>query len=1275
MALAIFYGCSHSGGSFFVDQLTNKNITSKEAVIDGQGRLSTISFSSGAKIEALEENTLTPGIVVPVVEQKMNVQNTAFFKNSSNSEVYFYKITAFFNPTNTVKAKTYVTTTEKPFKIKVPKPKNSRGVAFVGIKESDSDPWRYFSLSDTQEILANMAGVRFAGKNTGEYSFDIFRLGTQFSLVTYGDDERSKLPDTFVSSLIASSTASISVKNGKYLDDLRIKGILKGKKLDSIKPTDFRARITYRNNLADEAPLRVNNTNVIQQNKADRTVPGNTYVHSFDVDSISGYNLNDSDGEFSFTLNLSGVDVQRFPTGFLIEFYNKVDSEKILPYIYSEFYTFETREKQNEPEPQPQIAEEFSITYNLDGGTIVSTNPMGYNTASETFTLKEPTKEGYRFIGWTGSNGDTPQKDLSVVQGSKSNMSFNANYELITYNITYELDGGQTSKGNPTSYDVTSATIILNNPTKEGCRFVGWTGSNGDTPQTTLVIEKGSIGNRTYSANYTTANYVLTYNLDGGIVTPVNPTGYNSASETFTLNEPTKEGYTFIGWTGSNGDIPQKDLTIIQGSKSDRTYTANYTLIVYSIAYELNGGVLGTSNPISYDVTSSTIVLNNPTREGYTFTGWSGSNGNTPQTTLILEKGSTGSKSFTANWSKNSYNVTLAKGTGIADVTGDGMHEYGSTVTASCTMVDGYEFDFWAGNNTESTFIMPANDIVMQANAKLKTYSITYNLYDGDVAAPNRTSYNLNSEDITLVNPAKTGFTFDGWTGSNGDTPQTEVTISTGSTGDRTYSANYSVINYTIDYYLNGGSVAEENPENYNVTTADIVLVNPTKDEFRFVGWTGSNGDEPQPTVTIEQGSIGNKVFSANYVQATNIITYNLNGGTNHPDNPHGFNPASSTFTLYPASKFGHIFVGWTGSNGDIPQMVVTIESGSIGDRTYIAHFEEVPYAISYLLNGGTNNPLNQAGYAAYMPTFTLYEPTRDGFAFVGWTEGMATFPMIITKIPSGSTGDKVFTAHWIECLKFNLPGNVPLVMHKCSAGTFTMGSPDGEVGRDYDENDLRESPQHQVTLTKDFYIGKFEITQEQYQAVMGTNPSNFAAYADSASRPVEFVTWDDSVAFCASLTTYLSASIPTGYQFNLPTEAQWEYACRAGTTSSLNNGTDITSATGIDENLGVVAWYDSISTSQTHVVGQKQPNAWGLYDMHGNVWEWCLDRYKQTYYADCLDCSDPTGPSTGSRRVPRGGGWGSDPKNCRSASRSNSNPSTLNYSFGFRVVLTSNLP
>ena len=227
-----------------------------------------------------------------------------------------------------------------------------------------------------------------------------------------------------------------------------------------------------------------------------------------------------------------------------------------------------------------------------------------------------------------------------------------------------------------------------------------------------------------------------------------------------------------------------------------------------------------------------------------------------------------------------------------------------------------------------------------------------------------------------------------------------------------------------------------------------------------------------------------------------------------------------------------------------------------------------------------------------------------------------------------------------------------------CPAGKFTMGSPTSELGRFDNEK------QHQVTLTKGFWMLETQVTQEMWQSVMGENPSSFE---DSKKLPVEMVSWNDCQEYIEKLNSLKVA--PAGYKFSLPTEAQWEYACRAGTTTALNNGKNLTGAEWetVCPNLSEVGWYGRNSGSKTHEVGLKKANAWGLCDMHGNVWEWCLD-----WYGDYPGGSvtDPTGPTTGSSRVLRGGSWGSSAWYCRSASRNFNDPANRDVSFGVRPAL-----
>ena len=282
--------------------------------------------------------------------------------------------------------------------------------------------------------------------------------------------------------------------------------------------------------------------------------------------------------------------------------------------------------------------------------------------------------------------------------------------------------------------------------------------------------------------------------------------------------------------------------------------------------------------------------------------------------------------------------------------------------------------------------------------------------------------------------------------------------------------------------------------------------------------------------------------------------------------------------------------------------------------------------------------------------------PSKEEYTF---TPASQTFNNVTSNQTQNFTASEIVT-----------PSEITMV--SIPAGSFRMGDIQGG-------GDSNELPVHSVTIIS-FEMGKYEVTQEQYQSVMGENPSDFSG----TNLPVEYVSWYDAVRFCNALSE--QAGLTPCYNestwecdfsadgFRLPTEAEWEYACRAGTETKYYTGNS-------ESDLGSAGWYytkthpdSSNSSSKTHPVGQKTSNAFGLYDMHGNVWEWCGDWYDSEYY-DSSSSSDPTGPSTGSSRVGRGGGFTNDAKGCRSALRRWYYPTYTNSVMGFRVVRRSFIP
>ena len=371
-----------------------------------------------------------------------------------------------------------------------------------------------------------------------------------------------------------------------------------------------------------------------------------------------------------------------------------------------------------------------------------------------------------------------------------------------------------------------------------------------------------------------TADKLYTVTMDTAGGDPIRPIQYTVESEAFLLPTPVRTGYIFLGWTGEGITEPQKTIEIPQGSTGDRTYTANWQVIEYTIITLLEGGNAGSSQVYFYTV-EQTVTLPTPTRTGYTFLGWTGEGITTPQPNVTIPKGSTGDKTYIENWILTEYTITM---------------------------------DLNGGSGQEKMV------------------------------------YTITDEEFELPTPTRNGYEFVGWTGERITTPQTSVKIPKGSTGNKAYTANWKVIRYTITLVTNGGAVIAS--IRYTVEDSVTLPIPPDRPGYEFAGWVlDGSGQFPATPMIIPAGSTGDRLYKAEWRVATYTITYVSHGKAYNwvqytINNQVYFGTPEEDPSYYLP---GYTFVGWKIDGVSGTPRSYMLPKGSYGNRTATMLWEPIP--------------------------------------------------------------------------------------------------------------------------------------------------------------------------------------------------------------------------------------------------------------------------------------------------------------------------------------------
>ncbi len=463
----------------------------------------------------------------------------------------------------------------------------------------------------------------------------------------------------------------------------------------------------------------------------------------------------------------------------------------------------------------------------------------------------------------------------------------------------------------------------------------------------------------------------VSYDGNGGTATKANER-IKKANQ-YIDNDALFTGYDFSRWVLKDYSLDSKNHS------ASLSLQAVYDLVSYEITYDLDGGT-GVNLPSSYDCETA-LSLPNPEKKGYTFLGWTSLDLTTPTKDYTLPKGSVGKKNYKANWKANDYTVYLDSNQG--EISKDEVKvTYDASYSFPLPTREGYTFYGWQdekGNVIQTEGIYQYDeDLHLKAIWNAKSYSITYLLDGGINASSNPSSYTIEKE-VHFSSPTKNGYTFNGWY-SNGSLV---TSIPKGSTGDIVLEARWTIITYSIDYHLNGGTNVSSNPISYTIETETISLSSPSKVGYTFQGWYLDSSYTSKCT-KITKGSHGNLDLYAKWECVEYTITYNLDGGTNASSNPSKYT-IEDEVTLSSPTKEGYTFVGWY-SDG---KKVTGIQKGSAGNRVFDAKWQAELNQLSVTsedTSKGSVMIVSGQGYTG--ETITIKASANENYSFGGWYDG-----------------------------------------------------------------------------------------------------------------------------------------------------------------------------------------------------------------------------------------------------------------------------------------------
>lgn len=614
-----------------------------------------------------------------------------------------------------------------------------------------------------------------------------------------------------------------------------------------------------------------------------------------------------------------------------------------------------------------------NLSYTLNNGTFVNskaTEEAQFLTKEDFSGLEKLTRDYYDFGGYEplGEIFDPKKPESAAV-------TVGAVFTPTEYKIKYETDGEMTNP-NPSTFNYESESISLKAPSRVGYTFVSWQNEAGENVNSNGAIPAKSHGNKTFKATWNPNVYTIT--IEPGEEQPAKGFSFENTKYEFTfdaefaLPKAEKRGHTFLGWKNEKGTFLEGIWTVAE----DVILKPEFELTTYSLSYNLQGGELATKNPEKYNMETPAITLNNPTRFGYKFTGWTWENQKSATTNAVLNPGDVGDKHFVAHWQGNPHTVTLDAAGGSVSTTSVAV-TYGSDYSLPTPTKTGYVFNGWvSGGKTYGSGKWSLDkNITVTASWTAKQYSIKLNAAGGNCSSSAFTAtYDSN---YTLPTPTRRGYTFLGWYYNGvkftGGKWNTDAAI--------TLTASWKGNSYTVFLNGNGGSVSKSSisvvfGDSYSIPT-------PTKNGYDFTGWSTSSYPSYYASKFPSSGiwtTDGNVTLYAQWELHKYTLTIDPNGGSFSGSRTRSVTYGSSVY-LGSSYRTGYEFDGWYYGGTELGYSSFTYDFED--DITVKARWTPETYSVRLNANGGSGVPSSYT--LTYGERYSLPTPTRDGYTFDGW--------------------------------------------------------------------------------------------------------------------------------------------------------------------------------------------------------------------------------------------------------------------------------------------------